>query len=136
MMTGVSSLVPPEVHNDLLCFANVEGEGVYLAQLRQSAYLLSVGSSLIRPTTVMTSANLELELCQSMQSWIYRRGLRTPLCGPHVEDQWQGANVAYLHHLGAARQDVQDPVAYGGVQTQGSEIFNELIGTMVLKAER
>ena len=42
-MGGVNSLVPPEYHNRLLCFANVEGEVVYLALRRQSAYLLSVG---------------------------------------------------------------------------------------------
>jgi hypothetical protein len=34
---GVSSLVPPEVHNELICFANVEGEVIYLAPRRQSA---------------------------------------------------------------------------------------------------
>jgi hypothetical protein len=33
---GVSSLVPPEVHNQLLCFANVEGNVVYLPQSCQS----------------------------------------------------------------------------------------------------
>ena len=38
---GVSSLDPPEVHNQLL--ADIEGEVVYLASSRQSAYLLSVG---------------------------------------------------------------------------------------------
>ena len=40
----------------------------------------------------------------------------TPLRGPSVEDQ-RGRHVvvAYLYHLGAARQEVQDPVAEGGV---------------------
>ena len=40
---GVSSLVPPEVQTQLLCSANIEGEVVYLAPHRQSAYLLPVG---------------------------------------------------------------------------------------------
>lgn len=38
----LSSLVPPEVHNQLLYFANVEGEVVYMAPRHQSAYLLPV----------------------------------------------------------------------------------------------
>ena len=41
------SLVPPEVHNPLLCFVDVEGEVVYLAPPRQSAYLLPVGCLVI-----------------------------------------------------------------------------------------
>lgn len=31
--------------------------------------------------------------------------------GPVDEDQCRGGNVAYLHHLGTACQEVQDPVA-------------------------
>ena len=40
-----------------------------------------------------------------------------PLRSPRVESQHGGCVVAYTHHLGAARQEVQDPVA--GVQFQG-----------------
>jgi hypothetical protein len=36
-----------------------------------------------------------------------------------VEDQWGGDIVSYPHHLGLARQEVQDPVAQGVVETQG-----------------
>ena len=39
----------------------------------------------------------------------------TPLRGPHVEDQRGRCVVTYSYHLGAARQEVQDPVAEGGV---------------------
>ena len=42
--------------------------------------------------------------------------------GPSVENQQSGSVVSYLHHLGAARQEVQDPNAQGGVQTQGLEL--------------
>ena len=52
----------------------------------------------------------------------------SPLWGPSVEDQQSGSVVSYLHHLGAARQVVQDPVAQGGVQTQGPELSDELGG--------
>jgi hypothetical protein len=42
-----------------------------------------------------------------------------PFWGPSVEDQRSGDVVSYLHHLGAALQDVHDPIAQGGVETQG-----------------
>ena len=38
-----------------------------------------------------------------------------PLRGPHVEDQRGGCVVPYPYHLGAAHQEVQDPVAEGDV---------------------
>ena len=51
-----------------------------------------------------------------------------PVWGPSVEDQQSGGVVSYLHPLGAAHQDVQDPVAEGGVQNQDPEINDELGG--------
>ena len=42
-----------------------------------------------------------------------------PLRDPCVEDQHGGCVVTYPYHLGAARQEVQDPVAEGGVSSQG-----------------
>ena len=51
-----------------------------------------------------------------------------PLRGPHVEDQRVRVVVAYLHHLGSACQEVQVPVAQGGVQTHGPELSDELGG--------
>ena len=51
---------------------------------------------------------------------------RAPLWGTCVEDQRSGGVVSYLHHLGIDRQQVQDPVAQGGVQTQGPELNDEL----------
>ena len=38
-----------------------------------------------------------------------------PLRGPRVEDQGGRCVVTYPYHLGLARQEVQDPVAEGGV---------------------
>ena len=52
----------------------------------------------------------------------------TSLWGPSLEDQHSGGVVSYLHHLGVARQDVQDLVAQGGVQIQGLELNDELGG--------
>ena len=39
----------------------------------------------------------------------------TPLRGPSVKDQRGRRVVAYSYHLWAARQEVQDPVAEGGI---------------------
>ena len=51
-----------------------------------------------------------------------------PLWGPCVEDQHSGGFVTYLYHLGATGQEVHDPVAQGGAQTQGPELNDELGG--------
>ena len=53
------------------------------------------------------------------------RAQTAPLWGPSVEDQRAGDVVAYPHHLGAARQEVQYPVAQDVVQTQG---LNDKLG--------
>ena len=45
-----------------------------------------------------------------------------------VEGQCGGCVVAYRRHLGVASQEVQDPVAEGGVQSQGPELSDELGG--------
>ena len=39
----MSSLVTPEVHNQLLCFADIKGEVVYLAPHHPSVYIFPVG---------------------------------------------------------------------------------------------
>jgi hypothetical protein len=47
-----------------------------------------------------------------------------------AEQHRQGAVdvVSYRHHLGVARQKVQDPIAQGGVETQGLQLDDELGG--------
>jgi hypothetical protein len=56
------------------------------------------------------------------------RAQNAPLWGPSVEDQWGGDVVTYPHHLGAARQEVQYPVAQGRVETQGLRLDDEFGG--------
>jgi hypothetical protein len=51
---------------------------------------------------------------------VQERAVNAPLWGPSVEDQQGGDVFTYPHHLGADRQEVQYPVAQGGVETQGS----------------
>ena len=48
--------------------------------------------------------------------------------GPSVEGQLGGDVVTYPHHLGAARLEVQYPVAQGGVETQGLKLDDEFGG--------
>jgi hypothetical protein len=65
---------------------------------------------------------IELGACMAMQSWVnreYRRGLRIS----RVEMLFPT-----LTTWGAARQKVQDPVAQGGVETQGLELNDEFGG--------
>jgi hypothetical protein len=61
------------------------------------------------------------------------RAQNAPLWGPSVEDQRGGDVVAYSHHLGVARQEVQYSVAQGGVETQGLELDDELGGQYGVK---
>jgi hypothetical protein len=52
----------------------------------------------------------------------------TPLRSPSVMDQRGRRVVAYSYHLVAARQEVQDPVAEGGVKSQSPSLSDELRG--------
>ena len=112
----VSSLVPPVFHK-VLCFVNIEGEVVYLAPRRQSAYLL--------PIVCLISVGNQCYCCCEVSELEDGVGGHTvvgiqeiqegtedaPLWGPRVENPCRARNVAYLHHLGVALQEVQDPVA-------------------------
>ena len=58
---------------------------------------------------------------------VQERAQTAPLWGPSVEDQ-RGGFVVLLDLLLFARQEVQDPVAQGGVETQGLELNDEFGG--------
>ena len=66
------------------------------------------------------------------QLWVnreYRRGLRTHPCGaPVLRISGVEMLFTYPHHLGAARQKVQYPVAQGRVETQVLELDDEFGG--------
>ncbi len=81
----VFSALSPVIHHQLLGLVDVEWEVVLLAPFSQGLSSLSV----IRPITVVSSANLTmtLELCVAVQSCVYREyrsGLRTQPCGAPV----------------------------------------------------
>ena len=74
---------------------------------------------------------IELEACMATQSWVnreYRRGLRTHPCWAPVLRISAVEILTYPHHLRAARQEVQDPVAQSGVETQGLKLNDEFGG--------
>ena len=57
-----------------------------------------------------------LESCLAVSEQGVQEGTEhAPLRGPCVEHQRGGCVITYPYHLGAARQEVQDPVAEGGV---------------------
>ncbi|CAB1438860.1 unnamed protein product [Pleuronectes platessa] len=109
------SLSLPVVHDQLLCFADIEMEVVVLTQRCQGSDLLSVG------LLVVSSANLMmvLELWVARQSCMnreYRRGLSTqPWGGTSVYSQGGGCGADYPYRLWSARQEVQDLITEGDV---------------------
>jgi hypothetical protein len=115
----------PVIHDQLLYLVDVEGEVVILTPHCQVCDPLPIGC-LIRPTTVESSVNLMmvLESCNSGEQGVQE----SPLRGPLVESQRGGCVVTYPYHLEAARQEVQDPLAEGGVQSQGPELSDEFEG--------
>ena len=64
---------------------------------------------------------------------VQERAENSLLWGPSVEDQRGGDVVSYPHHPGVARQKVQDPIAQGGVKTQGLELNDEFGGYYGIK---
>ena len=127
----------PEVHNHLLSFADVKGGVVVLAPCSQVPYLLSVFSVIIvgdetqdggvirklkDDVGVVSGHAITRE--QGVQQGTEYAALR----GSDAQGQCRGGEVAHSHHLGSTLQEVQDPVAQGGVKTQGPELGNKLSG--------
>ena len=63
-----------------------------------------------------------LESCLAMQAWVTMESQEgtehAPLGSSSREDQRGRCVATYPPHLGAARQEVQDPVSEGGVWSQ------------------
>jgi hypothetical protein len=75
---------------------------------------------------------IELEACMATQSWVnreYRRGLSTHPCGASM---LRISEVEIMFPTfttwGRQREEVQVPVAQGGVETQGLKLNDELGG--------
>ena len=114
----------PVVHNHLLCLDHIEGEVVVLAPHGQVSDLLPIGCLIVQgnqPYHCCVIGKLDDSVgvvpgCAVLSEEGIQEGTEhAPLRGPCVEDQCGGYVVTYPYHLGAARQEVQDPVAEGGV---------------------
>jgi hypothetical protein len=132
----VLSLLSPVVHDQLLGFVDVEGEVIFLAPLCQGTHLLPVGCLVVDNQAYHCCVISKLDdrvgdVCVHavMDELGKQEGAEhAPQWGPHIEDQCGGGFVAYVHHLGLACQDVQDPITQGGVPTSGPELSDELGG--------
>ncbi|KAK6327856.1 hypothetical protein J4Q44_G00035020, partial [Coregonus suidteri] len=108
----------------LLCLGHVEGEVVILAPHGQVSDLLPIGCLIVvgdqaYHCCVVGKLNDGVGVVPGHavmgEQGVQEGTEHAPLRGPHVEDQCGRCVVTYPYHLGAARQEVQDPVAEGGV---------------------
>ena len=122
---GVCSILFfPVVHNHLLPLEHYEGEIVVLAPHGQVSDLLLIGCLVVAGEQAYHSCvigklndgvGVVLGHAVMGEQGVHEGTKHAPLMGPRVEDQLGRCIVAYLYHLGAAHQEVQDPVAEGGV---------------------
>ncbi len=80
----------------------------------------------------MSSANLMMALklwvAVVLEQRVQERAEHAALRCASIEGQGGGCGAAYLHSLGSACQEVQDPVTHGSVESQISELDDELGG--------
>ena len=88
---------------------------------------------MIRPTTVVCKLNDGFGVVPG-HSVVGEQGVQKGT-EYSVEDQGGGCVATYPHHLGAARQEVQDPVAEEVLSPRILSLVMSFEGTMVLKAE-
>jgi hypothetical protein len=124
-LSTCSSTPPfPVVFNHLFCLDHVGEEVVMFAPHGQVSDLLPIGSFIVVGNQayhccVVGKLNEGVGVVPS-HSVMGEQGVQeetehAPLRGPRVEDQRGRCVVIYPYYLGAAHQEVQDPVAGGGV---------------------
>jgi hypothetical protein len=114
----------PVVHNHLLYLDHVEGGFIVLAPHGRVSDLLPIGCLVV----VGDQAYHCCFICKlndgvgvvpgsavMSEQGVQEGTEHAPLMGPCVEDQCGGCVITYPYHLGVALQEVQDPVAEGGV---------------------
>jgi hypothetical protein len=114
----------PVVHDQLLSLTHIEGAVVVLAPHCQFSDLLPIGCLIIvgdqaYHCCVVSKLNDGVGVVFG-HTVVGEQGVQegnkySPLRGPSVKAQRGKCVVAYSYHLGAAHQEVQDPVAEGGV---------------------
>ena len=114
----------PVVHDHLICHDYIEGEVIVLAPHCQVSDLLHIGCLIVVSDQFyyccvfsILNEGVGVVLVHSIvgEQGVQEGTKHTPLRSPNVEDQRGICVVAYPYHLGAARQEVQDPIAEGGV---------------------
>ena len=116
----------PIIHDQLLCLAHIEGEVVVLAPHCQVSCLLPIGCLIVVRVLayhccVVSKLNdvVGVVLGHPVGEYGVQEGTKHTtlrvLSIQSIEDQRNRCVVAYPYHLGVARQEVQDPVAEGGV---------------------
>ena len=103
----------PVVHNHLLCLDHVEGDLVILAPHGQVSDLLPIGCLIVVVGKLNDGVGVVSGHVVMGEHGVQEETEHAPLRGPCVEDQRGGCVVTYSYHMGAARQEVQDPVAEG-----------------------
>ena len=120
---GLSGPPFPVVHDQLHCLVHIEGEVVVLAPHCQFSdlpigCLIVVGDQAYHCCVVSKlndGVGVVFDHAVVGEQGIQEGTKYTPLRGPRVKDQHGRCVVACSYHLGAARQEVQDPVTEGGV---------------------
>ena len=137
MDRGVLSPLSPIVHDQLLGLTDIEGEVVVPVSHCQVTDLLPIGCLIVAGDQAyhhrVVSKTEDGVGVMRGHSVMGEQGVQegtkdTPLWGPRVKGKCGRNDVAYPHHLGLACQEVQDPVAEGGVRSQGPKLGDELGG--------
>jgi hypothetical protein len=112
----------PVFHDPLLCLAHIEGDVVVLAPHCQVSDLLPIGCLIVVGNhyhccvvSKLNGVGVVFGHAVVGEQRVQEGTKQVPLRGPSVYDQRGRHVVAYPYHLGAACQEVQDPVAEGGV---------------------
>ena len=123
---GVLGMRSPEVHNNLSCLLHVQGEIVVSALRGQMAHLTPVVCLIVVVDETHHSCVVrKLDDGVGVVQWhavVSQQGeeegaQHTSLGGPRVQGDSAGCAAADPHCLWSLCQEVQQPVAQGGVQS-------------------
>ena len=128
-------LSPPfqVLHNHLLCLDHVEGEVFVLAPHGHVSDLLPIGCLMYCCVICKFNDGFGVVPGRAVmnEQGVQEGTEHAPMRGPSVEDEHGECVVTYPYHLGAVRQEVQDPVAEEGVGTRVLSLVMSFEGTML-----
>ena len=115
------------IHDQLFGLTDVEGEIIVLAPHCHITVLLPVSRRHV-VSKLDDGAGVVCGHAVVGEQGVQEGTKHTLLWGPLVKGQHGRGDVAYPHHLGLTRQEVQDPVSEGGVQSQGPKLGDKFRG--------